>query len=90
MTKEDLEKMQAFLAQKIAKGEFCEEQIYKLTDVLYPHDGTPQAMLAAVRQQESEFAAWQANPNPQPEKKDNHHEVKPMSDAEIDAIAAMF
>ncbi len=87
MTKETMKQMQAFLAQKVAKGEFTEEQIDRLTDIVYPHDGSSQQMLSAMRQQESEFTAWVASSNAS-----NHdkREVKPMTDSEIEALAAIF
>lgn len=87
MTKETIKQMQGFLSQKVAKSELTEEQVDKLTDIMFPHDGSSQQMLSAMRQQENEFTAWVASSNAS--KKDKR-EVKPMTDAEIEALAALI
>ena len=87
MKQETIKQMQAFLSQKVAKGEFTEEQLDKLTDIVYAHDGSTQGMLSAMRQQESEFTAWVASSNAS---KNDKREVKPMSDEEIEALAEIF
>ena len=77
--------LQAFLMEKLAKCELSEEQIDKLSDIAYPHDGTVESMTAAARRMTADFTAYtmkDAAPAPQ--------KPKTMSEEEIINLAMMF
>ncbi len=79
-------KTRDFIVTQLKKREMTETELDKLTEVLYPHDGSNKGMVEASRQFSKDFGDWQQAP--QTTEKDTP--VTPMSDAEIEALAAII
>ena len=85
MTAEE-KKMRDFLSAEITNRDFTQEQLDKVAEVLYPHDGTNESVRSATRQFGSDMIKWAKKQNDEQEQK----HPKPMSDEEIVALAAMM
>lgn len=82
----EMEQMRDFLSAEIKKREFEQEQLDKLAEVLYPHDGTNESVLAATRKFSLDMMGWFEKSNEKKERK----APKPLTDAEIEELAAML
>lgn len=85
MTKEE-KQMRDFISAEILNREFEQEQLDKLAEVLYPHDGTNESIHNASRQFSTDIITWAAKK----EKQQRDKTPKPMTDAEIEELAAMM
>lgn len=87
---EEQKRQRAFFAEKIAKKIWTEADTEKMLDLLDPvwPNSTPQEEARHVAQRvldfAKEFAEWEAR-QPKPEEK-----MKPMTEAEIEALARML
>lgn len=82
----EMEQMRDFLSAEIKKREFEQEQLDKLAEVLYPHDGSNESVLAATRKFSLDMMGWVEKSNEKKERK----APKPLTDAEIEELAAML
>lgn len=85
MTKE-MKQMRDFISAEIMKRDFEQEQLDKLAEVLYPYDGTNDSVLAATRKFSTDIITWASKKEQQQRDKT----PKPMSDEEIEALAALM
>lgn len=83
MTKTE-EQMRDFISAEIKNRDFEQEQLDKLAEVLYPHDGSDESVRSATRQFGSDMIKWESN------EQMDRKTPKPMTDAEIEALAAMM
>ena len=86
MTKQE-KKMRDFISAEITNRELNQEQLDKLAEVLYPHDGTNEGILHATRQFSIDIMGWV---NQKEAKKQKDAPIVPMSENEIEALAAMM
>ncbi len=85
MTKEE-KQMRDFLSAEMINRDFSQEQLDKVAEVMYPHDGTNESVRSATRQFGSDMIKWAKKQNDKKERET----PKPMTDAEIEALAAMM
>lgn len=82
----EMEQMRDFLSAEIKKRDLQQEQLDKLAEVLYPHDGSNESVLAATRKFSLDMMGWAEKSIEQQERK----HPKPMSEDEIAALAAIM
>ena len=85
MTQEE-KKMRDFLSAEMINREFTQEQLDKVAEVLYPHDGSEESVRSAARKFGSDMFSWAKKQHDEQEQK----HPKPMSESEIEALAAMM
>ena len=85
MTAEEI-KMRDFLSAEMINREFTQEQLDKVAEVLYPHDGTNESVRCATRQFGNDMIKWAKEVNDEQERK----HPKPMTEDEIVALAAIM
>ncbi len=85
MTSEE-KKMRDFLSAEMINRDFTQEQLDKVAEVMYPHDGSDESVRSATRQLGSDMIKWTKKLNDEEERKT----PKPMSDEEIEALAAIM
>ena len=85
MTAEE-KKMRDFLSAEMINRDFTQEQLDKVAEVLYPHDGSDESVRCATRQFGSDMIKWAKKLNDEKERKT----PKPMSEEEIVALAAIM
>ena len=85
MTKEE-KQMRDFISAEMMNRDFDQDQLSKLTAVLYPHDGSDEGVRAATRKFSTDIIAWVSKR----EKQESDKKPKPMTDAEIEALAAIM
>lgn len=85
MTAEE-KKMRDFLSAEMINREFTQEQLDKVAEVLYPHDGTNESVRCATRQFGSDMIKWAKKEHDEQEQM----HPKPMTEAEIVALAAIM
>ncbi len=85
MTSEE-KKMRDFLSAEMINRDFTQEQLDKVAEVMYPHDGSDESVRSATRQLGSEMIKGTKKLNDEEERKT----PKPMSDEEIEALAAIM
>ena len=79
--------MRDFIAAELKNRELGQADLDRLAEVLYPHDGTNEGVLAATRKFTADVMAWGKKKQEQEKKQ---APVEPMSDDEIEALAAML
>lgn len=82
----EMEQMRDFLSAEIKKREFEKEQLDMLAEVLYPHDGTNESVLAATRKFSLDMMGWVKKTNEKNERKAPNL----LTEAEIEELAAML
>lgn len=85
MTKEE-KQMRDFISAEIMNRDFGQEQLDKLAEVLYPHDGTNESIHNATRKFSTDIITWVSKK----EKQQRDKTPKPMTDAEIEELAALM
>lgn len=85
MTKEE-KQMRDFISEEMMNRDFDQNQLNKLAEVLYPHDGSDEGVRAATRKFSTDIIAWVGKK----EKQEADKKPKPMSDDEIEALAAIL
>lgn len=85
MTAEE-KKMRDFLCAEMINRDLTQEQLDKVAAVMYPNDGTNDSVRNASRQLGIDMIRWAKKEHDEEERK----HPKPMTDAEIDAIAAIL
>ena len=83
---QDEKKTRDFLSAEMINREFTQEQLDKVAEALYPHDGSEDSVRCASRQFASDMIKWVKKQNDEKEQK----APKSMTDEEIDALAAAF
>ena len=75
-----------FFADELRKRTLTEEQSVALQDALFPaHDDTPQSLSKAALDMAKAYEQWRIEEAKKPQPPEN---VKPITDAEADALAA--
>lgn len=84
----DKKKLAQFFADTISKRELTEEQTCTLQQMLFPglDDDTNKRLSESALDMATAYMKWEAK---QSNRKDEHH-ADPMSDAEIEQLAAMM
>lgn len=85
MTKEE-KQIRDFISAEIKNRDFEQEQLDKLAEVLYPHDGTNESIHNATRKFSTDIITWVSKQ----EKQQRDKTPKPMTDTEIEELAALM
>lgn len=85
MTQEE-KKMRDFLCAEIKNRDFGQDDLDRLSAVLYPHDGTEESVRSAARKFGSDMFKWAKKQHDEKERKT----PKPLTDAEIEELAALL
>lgn len=85
MTKEE-KQMRDFISAEIMNRDFGQEQLDKLAEVLYPHDGTNESIHNATRKFSTDIITWAGKK----QKQEADKTPKLMTDAEIEELAALM
>lgn len=85
MTKEE-KQMRDFLAAEIKNRDLEQADLDSLTTVLYPNDGSDESVRRAAREFGSDMIKWAKKLNDKKERET----PKPMTDEEIEALAAIM
>lgn len=83
MTAEE-KKMRDFISAEIKSREMEQADLDRLSAVLYPNDGSEESVRSAARKFGSDMIRWAKNELDEEEQK----HPKPMTDAEIEELAA--
>lgn len=85
MTAEE-KKMRDFISAEIKNREMEQDDLDRLSAVLYPHDGTEESVRSAARKFGSDMIKWAKKQHDEQEQK----HPKPMTEDEIVALAAIM
>ena len=81
-----MKQMRDFISAEILNRDFEPEQLDKLAEVLYPHDGTNESIHNATRKFSTDIITWASKK----EQLQRDKTPKPMTDAEIEELAALM